>query len=65
LSVGAQLEYDAMRFYKAQAEAAADPEIKKFFTELAEWETGHYNALVQQQEELKEDYWSSAGFSPY
>ena len=65
LSIGIQLESDAMKFYRAQAAAAADPEIVGFYSELAEWETGHYQALLSQQEELKEDYWSAGGFSPF
>ena len=36
-----------------------------FFTELAEWEAGHYEALLTQQESLKEDYWSASRFSPF
>ena len=65
LSIGIQLELDAMKFYKSQAEAADDPDITNFYNELAEWESGHYHALLKQQEELKEDYWSSGGFSPF
>ena len=65
LSIGIQLELDAMNFYKSQAEAADDPDIINFYNELAEWESGHYHALLKQQEELKEDYWSSGGFSPF
>jgi len=65
LSIGAQLEYDAMLFYKHQAETVASAEAKKFFAELAEWETGHYNALISQQQSLKEDYWADSGFAPF
>ena len=64
LSIGMQLELDATKFYKSQAEAADDAAVKQFYTELAEWESGHYEALRRQQEELKEDYWSAGGFSP-
>jgi rubrerythrin len=65
LSIGIQLEHDAMAFYSAQAQQAALPEAKRFFAELASWETGHYHALLKQQEELKDDYWSDSGFSPF
>lgn len=65
LSIGVQLEAEAMAFYRAEAEAADDPEVKRFYNELAEWEAGHYHALLGQQEELKEDYWSAGGFSPF
>ena len=65
LSIGIQLELDAIKFYRAQAEAADEPEVREFYTELAEWESGHYQALLGQQEELKEDYWSASGFAAY
>lgn len=65
LAIGIQLEHDAMGFYRAQSAQATEPEAKAFFAELADWEAGHYQALLRQQEELKDDYWSEAGFSPY
>lgn len=65
LSVGIQLELGAQTFYKSQAGRATDDNVKAFFLELAEWEAGHYEALLAQQEALKEDYWASSGFSPY
>ena len=55
LSIGVQLEAAAMTFYQAEEEAAHAPDVKQFYSELAGWEAGHYRALLQQQEELKED----------
>ncbi|UCE58745.1 MAG: ferritin family protein [Phycisphaerales bacterium] len=65
LSIGIKLELDAMNFYKAEAQAVDDPEAKRFYTELSEWEAAHYHALLRQQEALKEDYWSAGGFAPF
>ena len=65
LSIGIQLELDAVKFYQAQAGAAEDGRVKEFYTELAKWESGHYEALLRQQQELKEDYWAAGGFSPF
>jgi len=65
LSVGIQLELSAMKFYKQAADQARDPLLKQQFRELSEWERGHYQALLRQQEELKEDYWASSNFTPY
>ncbi len=65
LSIGIQLEHDAMEYYSSQAEAAEDQSIKKFYSQLADWEKGHYRALLRQQDELKEDYWGASGFSPF
>ncbi len=64
LSVAVQLELDAVNHYKLLAERATDSVVVKFFLDLSEWESGHYRALLDQQESLKEDYWSSNGFSP-
>lgn len=65
LAVGIQLEHSAQEYYTNMAVQSADPDIKSFYTELADWEAGHYHALLAQQEELKEDYWSGAGFAPF
>ena len=65
LSVGAQLELAAVTFYRAQATAATDPTVRAFYEELVEWEQGHYQALLLQQDALKEDYWAAGGFSPF
>ncbi len=65
LSVGVQLEISAVKFYQDQAKQAADDEMKKFFTELADWEATHHRRLLKQQQELKEDYWQDGNFSPF
>ncbi len=65
LSVGAQLELDAEKYYQERAAETGDLVIKTFYLELAEWEAGHYRALLDQQETLKEEYWSGSGFSPF
>jgi rubrerythrin len=65
LSVGAQLELNAVRFYSEAAAGATDPAVRLFFGELAAWEQGHYDALTAQAEALKEDYWAGAGFAPF
>jgi rubrerythrin len=65
LSVGAQLERDAELFYKREAEAVEDLEVKRFYLELAAWEATHYSALIAQADELKESYWAESGFSPF
>ena len=65
LSIGIQLEQSAMAYYRQAADQAQDPEVKSLFGELADWESGHYNALLRQQELLRDDYWSTGGFSPF
>lgn len=65
LAIGAQLEMNAMRHYKAEAEAAPDAESRRFFEELAAWESGHYDALSRELETVREAYWQANGFSPH
>jgi rubrerythrin len=65
LSIAVKLELGSQKHYREQARAAKAPEIRAFFEELADWEAGHYQALLRQLDELKEDYWSGGGFSPW
>jgi rubrerythrin len=65
LAIGIQLELDAMNFYKSVAENSTDLAIRQFMLELADWESGHYHALLRQNESLKQEYWSDAGFEPF
>jgi len=65
LSIGIQLELSAVQFYRAEAEAASDPNVTAFYEELATWELGHLNALQKEVDALKEDYWHEAKFEPF
>ncbi len=65
LSIGIRLELDAQSFYRAQAEQSEDLVAKKFYLELADWESGHYQALLNQQQELRGDYWTAGGFAAF
>jgi len=64
LSIGIQLELDAVKHYRKLSDDAEDTFVKWFFLQLSEWESGHYQALLDQQEDLRDDYWTSNGFSP-
>jgi len=65
LSIGITLELASEKHYREQAGSMSNPELAAFFEALANWEAGHYRALLRQLEELKEDYWSSGGFAPW
>lgn len=65
LSIGIRLELAAMDYYKEQAKAIADSTLTSFYNQLADWEQGHYYALLRQEETLKEEYWAAAGFHPF
>lgn len=65
LSIGIQLELGSRQFYERQANQADIAEVQEFYRRLADWESGHYHALLGQQESLKEEYWSAGGFAPF
>lgn len=65
LSIGLQLELASSSFYKEEAGRISDPTVRAFFLELASWEIGHYQALLRQQDALRDDYFSDSGFSPF
>jgi len=65
LSIGVQLELNAVTHYQAQADATTEPSLQAFFRELVEWESGHYEALNRQLEDLREAYWDENRFSPF
>ena len=65
LSIGIQLELSAEQFYRAEAAATDHPKVVEFYERLAEWESGHYQVLLRQQDELRDDYWGDGGFAPF
>ncbi len=65
LSIGAQLELAAVSFYRAETEIASDPKVKAFYQQLVAWELGHLQALQQELDALKEDYWHESKFEPF
>jgi rubrerythrin len=65
LSIGMQLELGAAQFYRGLAAKAAAPVLKQVLLELAEWETGHYEALQREQSSLRDDYFGDGGFSRF
>ena len=64
LTIGMKLELDAIRFYRTCAEKTDNEDVKKFYTELADWEKDHYRAFEQQLDMLKEDYFQANNFVP-
>ena len=65
LSIGIQLELNSIQFYRSESVVASDPIVRAFYSDLVDWEAGHYHALLRQQEALKESYWSASGFAPF
>jgi len=65
LSVGLALEEATVIRYRRLAQAADQPEVRRFFDELAKWEESHAEALCRQSNLLKESYWDVARFAPF
>jgi len=64
LSIGILLERNAIDFYTRQADEAESEDVRRFFRELADWETEHYRMLLRQDEALRDDYWAENRFAP-
>ncbi len=65
LAIGVKLELGSTNYYLSESEKHDGTRVGEFYAELAAWEKEHYDALLRQQESLKEDYWSQGGFSPF
>ncbi len=65
LAIAVQLELNGINHYRELAARARTAEARKLFQELVEWESGHYEAFIRQQQELQEAYWAEAGFAPF
>lgn len=65
LSVGLALEEATVTRYRDLARAAEQPDVRRFFEELARWEESHAEALRRQSNLLKESYWDEAHFAPF
>lgn len=58
LSIGMQLEMDAIRFFEQAAQKTGDPTAKKIFREIAEEEKFHYDLLQAQHDSVsKSGFW--------
>ncbi|MCB2212205.1 ferritin family protein [bacterium] len=65
LAIGIQLELNSQQYYRSQSEEHDGSRVGEFYADLAVWEKEHYDALLRQQQNLKEDYWSQGGFAPF
>jgi rubrerythrin len=64
LAIGVLLEKESIGFYRRQAESTEDPAARAFFEGLVSWETEHHDALVRQQNALREADWEESRFAP-
>ena len=64
VGIGCDLENKAISYYKEHAEKTDDPDLKKLFTWLREWEDGHLEQLLELEKIYQDAYWADQGFSP-
>ncbi len=64
IGIGCDLENRAIAYYKEKAAETDDPDLKKLFTWLVEWEDGHLSQLLELEQQYQDSYWSDQGFSP-
>lgn len=57
LSIGIQLESNAVAFFSATARDTGDPQISGFYQFLADWEGLHLRTLEQLFESVRVDFW--------
>lgn len=65
LSIGMQLESNAIRHFSQAATGATDGDVKKFYEFLADWEKQHLDALSNLYSAVRADYWAESGFAPF
>jgi rubrerythrin len=65
VSIGMQLETNAINHFRAAATAATDKEVADFYGFLAAWEQEHYDALDALQKAVRADFWDRSGFAPF
>jgi rubrerythrin len=65
ISAAIDMENKAISVYKERAENAEDPEEKKLYSWLANWEKDHLRILAQLNKELTEKIWYDNQFWPF
>ena len=65
LSIGMTLETNAIQYFTGAAKSAGDDEVRGFYEYLADWEKLHYEALQNLHDQVRQDFWSDTGFSPF
>jgi rubrerythrin len=65
ISAAMLMEERAIALYAGRAEETEDPEEKKLYQWLADWEKKHLAFLAAIDEELKERIWNDSGFWPF
>lgn len=65
LSIGMQLETNAINHFSSAAARATDVEVREFYRFLADWEKQHLDALQVLHNSVRSDFWAASGFAPF
>jgi len=65
ISAAIDFETRAIRIYSERAGSATDPNEKKMYQMLADWEKGHHFWLHKINDDLKEQVWYDNNFWPF
>ena len=61
LSIGIQLESNAVEFFSSAAQEASDLQVRGFYRFLADWEGSHLRILQQLYDSIRADPWPDQG----
>ena len=64
ISIALTLEERAFKFYQQEEQLATDPEIKKLFTWLTDWEIDHHQKFMALEEDFRQEVWNDSNFWP-
>ncbi len=65
MSTAALLEKNAMDHYWKCYETTERPELKQFFKKMHQWESRHYDEILQIQKEAEQYFWTENRFQPF
>ena len=65
LSIGMNLETNAIRYFTATATNAKEDEVRDFYQYLADWEKQHLDALQRLYTSVREDFFAAGNFAPF
>ncbi len=64
INIALTLEERAFKFYKKAESETEDPEMKKLFHWLTDWELDHHRQMLALDEEFREEVWNDSNFWP-
>ncbi len=64
ISIALTFEEKAFKFYQEAEKNTEDPEAKKLFRWLVEWEIGHHQTLLDLEEDYRQEVWNDSNFWP-